>query len=212
MNKTEKALIILGRYPREGRVKTRLSKDLGNKEASKFYKSCTEHIFSEIEKLPRYIIPFLYYADIKDKKQVNIWINEKFIIVDPKFLNIEKNLKYAFEVCFKNNFKKVVCIATDVPNLSGEIILQAYDALENTDVVIGPDHSGGFYLFGIKKFYPELFTYNYKDRSKMVLEEIERIKSFNLSYFLLPQLIDVDTIEDLELISKQSLQNGIASW
>lgn len=196
-----KALIILGKFPRKGNVKTRLAKDIGDKKAVLFYKKCAEGIFKKVKLLENTKIYF-YYSDINDKENVNKWIKETFECVDPKSSDIEQNLLFAFENSFSSGAKKVVSIATDVPSISEELINQAFDKLNKFDVVIGPDNDGGFYLFGIKKFYPGLFTYKYQDRLNMVKEEIGRIKSFGLSVYVLPSLIDVDSLYDLELLSK----------
>lgn len=159
----KQTLIILGRFPKVGNVKTRLAKDIGEKKAVLFYKNCAENIFLEIEKLDNTKL-FFYYADFKNKLEIKNWVGKKFECIDPKFSDIEKNLHYAFSNCFKLGFEKVVSVATDVPQLSTKIIDQAFKALDKNDVVIGPDNDGGFYLFGVKKFYPNLFNFKYLDK------------------------------------------------
>lgn len=195
---SKSALIILGKFPKKGNVKTRLAQTLGEEKAVEIYKQCAEKVFFEIQQLRNEIPPFFYYGNVEDKSAIKEWIGDKFSCIDPKSNDIEKHLLNAFTEKFEDGAKKVVSIATDVPGLTAEIIREAFKNLENHDVVLGPDHNGGFYLFGIKKFYPGLFEYKYKNPENMFNEEIERIKSFGLSYHILPELIDIDTHEDLK--------------
>ncbi len=198
---TKQALIILGKYPKTGNVKTRLAQKIGDKEAVDFYKNCCEYIFSEVEKIQDSITPYFYFGNKPDHQEIKDWIGEKFICIPPQHNNIEKHLHSAFAERLSEGASKIVSIATDVPMLSSEIILQAFKALDTYDVVLGPDHKNGFYLFGLKRFYPEVFEYQYQDRNNMFNEEVERINSLGLSYYILPALIDIDTEEDLKSLA-----------
>ena len=57
---------------------------------------------------------------------------------------------------FKHVFKqggKVIVIGSDCYDLSAELMEEAFQKLNNSDVVIGPANDGGYYLLGIKKFH-----------------------------------------------------------
>ena len=44
------AIIVFTKFPVEGKVKTRLAKNMGNKFAVSFYRVCAEHTFKELLK------------------------------------------------------------------------------------------------------------------------------------------------------------------
>jgi glycosyltransferase A (GT-A) superfamily protein (DUF2064 family) len=47
--------------------------------------------------------------------------------------------------CFDQGFDKVIIIGNDTPGLTYNI-LKAHSSLQDTDLVLGPDHKGGAYL------------------------------------------------------------------
>src|SRR5437667_10547404 len=49
---TRDLLIIMARYPRRGRVKTRLAKDIGHRAATELYRSFLKHFASEFARAP----------------------------------------------------------------------------------------------------------------------------------------------------------------
>lgn len=58
---------------------------------------------------------------------------------------------------FQKGYKKVVLLSSSF-NVSDEIIRQAFEALNSSELVLGPTSTGGFYLYGMKQLYPSLFT------------------------------------------------------
>lgn len=198
----EQALIILGKYPTIGKVKSRLSKEIGEIKASNIYKQWLENLFKETSEIKNITLFFLY-SDLGDKKDISNWLeNSNILLVDPFSNDIEENLTQGFEYIFSLGFKKVISIASDVPGLSTEIIKDSFNSLSLFDVVIGPDKSGGIYLYGAKNHYPELFESENRDGSKIFDETIKIIKEKKLSYLCLEKLIDVDTKKDLDELQR----------
>lgn len=187
-------LIILGKFPKKGKVKSRLAKEIGEEKATEFYKNCLEHILREVDKL-KSLEKFFYFSEPQDEKSLRKWIGDKYKLVSPQTNNIEEKLNLAFEEHFKRGAKKVICIATDVPDLNARILQEALDMLDSFDIVIGSDQTGGIYLFGSKKSYPELFK---KGEGGVLDRTLKKIKKLNLSYYKLPTLLDIDTLEDLQ--------------
>ena len=105
----------------------------------------------------------------------------------------------AFKKAIEKGSENTIIIGTDIPDISSEIIKRALKALENTDVVIGPSNDGGYYLLGMKKLYKDLFIGIEWSRDSVLHNTIERLNNLNLSYSMLPELIDIDTEEDLKM-------------
>ena len=197
------SLVILGRFPSEkGQVKTRLAEDLGVEKAVSLYRSWIERIFKEALTLPDNYNIYFCYSDINDKDEVEKWVSEisgnRIICEEPSSENIELNMYYIFTRRLSQGSRKVVSIASDLPSIKAENILEAFRLLDEVNVVFGPDQRGGFSLFGIKdRLYPRLFRYEYHDKHNIVYEEIRRIKNYDLKYVVLPPIADVDTKDDL---------------
>ena len=101
----------------------------------------------------------------------------------------------AFEWAFNQGYQKVIGIGTDLWDLNQGIIEGALSALDSTNVVLGPAKDGGYYLIGMRKFYPELFQ-NKKWGGKDVFEDtLNDLKSKRVA--LLKEKSDIDTYKDL---------------
>jgi hypothetical protein len=194
-NKTD-SLIIFLRHPKNGQVKTRLAKKTSQDFATKFYKSCAEHIIQTTKKVSS-INRFVFYSDQSQKKDVISWLGDKFIFIPQDGDNLGSRMKNAFNYVFNIRAQKTIIIGTDIPELNKELLKDAFSYLDKNDVVIGPSKDGGYYLLGIKKMYPELFDGIEYSTSSVLSETIVRVKDAELSYHLLPVLSDVDTKEDL---------------
>jgi glycosyltransferase A (GT-A) superfamily protein (DUF2064 family) len=99
--------------------------------------------------------------------------------------------------------QKVVLIGTDCPSLEGKHIIQAFEALDQSDLVLGPAKDGGYYLIGMKcraNFLFEGITWS----SELVLSQTLALAAAQgLQTSLLPVLEDIDTLEDWERYCSQ---------
>jgi glycosyltransferase A (GT-A) superfamily protein (DUF2064 family) len=75
--------------------------------------------------------------------------------------------------------------------------VQAFAALENNEVVIGPAADGGYYLLGMKKLHPELFQNIAWSTDRVYAETIAVLQQQDLCYQTLETLTDVDEEKDL---------------
>jgi glycosyltransferase A (GT-A) superfamily protein (DUF2064 family) len=63
--------------------------------------------------------------------------------------------------------------------------------------VIGPATDGGYYLLGMKKFYPAFFQNKNWSTDSVCSDTISDFKNLNLNHFSLETLTDVDEEKDL---------------
>ena len=105
---------------------------------------------------------------------------------------------HAFQKAFEMGAESVVVIGTDIPHLNRSIIQSAFNALDETDVVIGPAMDGGYYLMGTCQRTATLFL-DIDWSSEFVLRQTEQlIRAQDLSIHYLPKLLDVDTEDDYQ--------------
>lgn len=91
---------------------------------------------------------------------------------------------------------KVVLIGSDLNNLTTEDINQAFEKLDEYDIVLSPTKDGGYGLIGMKDPVDVFMDIIYS--TPRVLEDtIKKIKFYNKSYYLLPTIRDVDELVDL---------------
>ena len=192
------SVIVFARYPEAGKVKTRLSKTMGTEFAAGFYRQMAENIFNICVALPRSINDLhLYYYNENDTERIKNWVPPEFSLHLQEGADLGEKMKNAFDLMFKNRYKKVIIIGTDCPGINRNIILKSFTKLSQYNVVTGPSNDGGYYLLGMNKFYPFLFDGIEWSSNQVLKRTIEIITQNKLKYFMLPRLIDIDTEEDL---------------
>jgi len=192
----KKALIIFIKNAVAGKVKTRLAKSIGNHAALKVYKNLLDitRSASSLVNANRY----LYYSEkIEAHDNWSIALFEKKLQLGK---DLGERMKNAFQESFDLENNKVVIVGSDCPKISAELIEEAFEKLEQHAIVIGPAKDGGYYLLGMNKPFPWLFENKEWSTENLLKQTIKSIENNKLSYCLLEELFDVDTIEDLKLL------------
>lgn len=186
------ALIIFVKNPEEGNVKTRLAKTLGKEKTLAIYKDLLHHtnIITKKVTADKYVF---YSSFINENDDWESSIFSKHLQSGDE---LGLKMQHALEKVFSYTYDCACIIGSDCPELTAEIIHQSFVQLNNADVVIGPAADGGYYLLCIKKIHPELFQNISWSTSDVLKETITVCKQLHLSYFLLPELNDIDTEED----------------
>jgi uncharacterized protein len=194
----QNTVITFCKYPVEGKVKTRIAKTIGNEFAVKIYKIFAEHTFRELLKTNT-IVPYLFFTEKNDREKIQKWTGSKFLLELQEGNDLGDRMYNACKKVIDKGSKKTVIIGTDIPDISSEIIRKAVKALDNSDVVIGPSNDGGYYLLGMKKLHRALFSGIEWSSESVLSLTVEKLNILNLSYSMLPELIDVDTEDDLKV-------------
>ena len=211
------ALGIMARYPRAGDTKTRLAADIGAHQAADLYSICARTVFSEMRNVPASVAKFVFFTGNSNWDKVSQWTGDGFDLLPQVGKDLGKRLANSFSQLFSSGIASAILIASDVPDISPAIIDEAFSALESHDIVLGPAHDGGYYLIGMKKLNKALFTGIQWGSSEVLEDTLVRIVESKQSCYLLPTLIDMDSIGDLRLwlamggIGAQELREYIRS-
>ena len=187
-------LIIFTRNPELGKVKTRLAKSIGDKNALTIY----ETLLTRTEKTIRGLScdKAVYYS-VKIREN-DIWDASIYQKHQQHGDDLGIRMLNAFSEAFNNNYDKVVIIGSDLFDLKSSHINEAFKALDNNDFVIGPAHDGGYYLLGMKFLYSQVFKNKKWGTTSVFKDTINDIK--NKSIHLLETLNDIDVYDDLQNI------------
>jgi rSAM/selenodomain-associated transferase 1 len=93
--------------------------------------------------------------------------------------------------------KAAIIIGTDCPELTDALLTQAFQALQQTALVLGPATDGGYYLIGLRQMVPDLFQSIAWSTDRVFQQTVMIARNLNLSISALPTLTDVDRPEDL---------------
>jgi len=197
-NFSKESLIIFTRYPQAGKTKTRLIPALGEQGAAQLQKKLTEHTLKEVNQLDVNIR--IYFSDGTEDLMVN-WLGNCYQYYPQSKGDLGERFIAALEESFTQNIEKVIIIGIDCPDLNANLINQAFQELSIKDLVLGKAEDGGYYLIGLRRFYPELFQ-GIDWGTDLVLQQtvaIAKARGLTISY--LPVLNDIDTPEDLATVT-----------
>lgn len=200
------AIILFGKFPREGSVKTRLAKSIGDAKATEFYRRCLSSLFAEAEKLAGDHDIFFCFADPKDAKKVKELVPKSFKLITHATGtdDLPTKITKTFQDVFELGYDKVVIFSTDVPELNSVVMEQSAQSLQTADCVIGPDSDGGYFCLGIRSFSPELLNVTYGTNQGMYQQTLRNVANNQLSSKILPEMSDIDNIDDLLALKKRS--------
>lgn len=190
-----KMLGVFLKYPVPGQVKTRLAGALGDDAAAAWYREMAELVLERTA------------ADEAYRRILFVSPEERILdfvrwLPDETFLpqrGADLGERMAGAVSQLLGFGGyALLIGTDVPDISKAVIVQAFDLLCLHDVVIGPAEDGGYYLIGMKQAHTTLFDGIAWSTPEVLPATLGKIAMLGLSYALLPELADIDTIEDYQ--------------
>ena len=190
MNKN--ALIIFARNPELGKVKNRLAKTIGKEKALEIYNKLLSNVYSETKDLK--CKKYLFLTERTDSGLFNDTYIQKIQTGE----GLGNKMLNAIGKVLEDGNEKVILTGTDILGLTSEIIIEAFQKLSDHDVVIGPAKDGGYYLIGMNEIMNPVFE-NMKWSNDQVLNiTLDRISKMGKSFYLLEELADIDTEEDLE--------------
>jgi len=112
--------------------------------------------------------------------------------------DLGERMKNAFNVIFDKDYNQIAIIGTDCPELTTDILKDAFKTLKTTDLVLGPAHDGGYYLLGMKQLHASLFEKINWSTNTVLAETHGKCEALQLNYALLPTFRDIDRAEDLK--------------
>ena len=201
------------KWPRYGHCKTRLSKDVGKKNALLIQIMMLQHTISVAKSLFEKNILDISLAisgiGFNSSKRwcqqlglKDFYLQGKGSLGERMKRQILKHQKHSF----LNKDRPLIFIGTDLPNLCHLELIETISRLKSSQVVIGPSTDGGYWLiaFSAKILSNNLFHpfIDIKWSTSNVLQKtIDNLNKINLKVDYLNNKIDVDNIHDLVKVS-----------
>lgn len=186
-------LIIFAKYPEPGRVKTRLAKKIGSERAASLYKEMAETVVLKTAPVGEKYRQVLFFDPPEREADFRRWFPG--LDLCPQ---VSGDLGARMEAAFRESFDAgaggVVLIGTDCPDLDHDLVIQAFQKMAGSDLVIGPATDGGYYLIGMKNLRGEIFTGIPWSTNRVLSMTLQRAEEAGLRVALLPTLSDIDEI------------------
>ena len=194
-------LVLFAKFPRPGRVKTRLARAIGIDAAAKLYEG---FLIDLIDRHLRQEYELVVAVDPDTGTPTEFRHRFEGVHAVRQFgRDLGERLQETF--CrWTRPARKVVIIGSDMPQLRPAAVQGALDALSECDVSIGPCIDGGFYLLGMKQ--PHRILDGVSWSTPKVLEQV-LVNCKGLRVTSLPPARDIDTGDDL-MASLPELQSS----
>jgi len=191
-------LIVFTRYPEPGKTKTRLIPVLGKVGAANLHRLMAQKAIARALSLQnsRRLSVEIHHTG-GSQPQMQDWLGTEMIYQNQRDGDLGARMTAAFQKSFDSGVDKVAIIGTDCPDLKAEIMAQAFDELSHHDLVLGPAKDGGYYLIGLRRSIPELFSGIKWGTSEVFASTRAIAQKLDLNIAYLPTLADIDLPEDL---------------
>ena len=189
---SKRLLIVFAKNPVLGKVKTRLAESIGDENAFRVYQellSHTEEVTSTLSNCDIHI----YYSDTIEASR---WNKSEYFVQNGSDLG--ERMMDAFKREFDKGYTEIIGIGTDLPDLDGKLLIEAFQSLDQNDVVFGPTKDGGYYLIGMTELHTCVFENKPWSTSTLLQDTLQELNENNIRYKLLETLDDIDTVEDLK--------------
>ena len=200
----QRAIVVMGKAPVPGTVKTRLVPPLDTEQAAQLYGAFLQDTLLTARAVPNAAV-YLSHPPADDPSTLRKLVPVGVCCIEDMKTDLGDSMDHAFRHCFERDAASVVLIGSDLPTLPADHIELAFDHLEQavSDVVLGPAVDGGYYLIGLRAAQRILFTNMVWSTSRVLEQTLVRARRAGLRTVLLKPWRDVDLPSDLEALRRE---------
>lgn len=188
----QNTLAIMAKAPAMGRVKTRLARDVGPVEATRFYRVALARLIHRLSVDPRWQTVVAASPGVQALPDQR-WLQDADAVVPQGEGDLGARMQRVFDTAPKG---PVVIIGSDIPDISARHVAQAFKALGTNDAVMGPSVDGGYWLIGQKRMPKVLMPFEGVEWSSG-RERDQTLANFgSVRVGMLSELSDVDSGAD----------------
>ncbi|MGH7919592.1 MAG: TIGR04282 family arsenosugar biosynthesis glycosyltransferase [Candidatus Dormibacteraceae bacterium] len=191
-------LFIAAKAPRPGLAKTRLGDGIGHRRATALYAAFLTDLGARFDRVSWYVTPAGAWREIAPLVRPS---RGTTVHLQPEG-DWNERQRHLLRAATGKGDQRVVLLASDSPHLTRDYVEDAFAALTEHDLVLGPTRDGGYALIGLRHWHDVLSGVTMSGGD--VLEGIlARAGALDLRVFLLPTSFDVDEAGDLEQLRRE---------
>ena len=196
--KNRELLVVVAKEPVPGQVKTRLFPHLSPPEAAILYRNFLCDTLAEMAAIPGIDVAIAFTP--AEAEKTFLPIADGFFKLFPQWgTDLGERLCNIFAEKLREGYEAVSIINSDSPDLPKKMVQDSFRLLGSgrAEVVFGPCDDGGYYLVGMKKVFPELFTGIPWSTDRVLSLSLEKARRIGVRPKLLSPWKDIDTYEEL---------------
>ena len=189
--------VVIAKEPVPGRVKTRLSPPFTPAEAALLAEAALADTLAAVAAAPvsRHVLAL--------DGAPGDWLPAGFDVIPQRGGGLDERLAAAFADAHATLPLPMVLVGMDTPQVTPRLLADAAGSLVSgeADAVFGPATDGGFWLLGLRRPDRSLLAGVPMSRPDTGRQQIDRLTSAGLRVAMAPELTDVDTFREAELIA-----------
>jgi rSAM/selenodomain-associated transferase 1 len=189
-----RVLGLFAKWPRPGRVKTRLAAATSPDWAAAVAAAFLADLLDRLADVPARRV--LAYAPPEDGREFARLTAGRYDLLPQADGDLGRRLASFFAGQLAGGARSVVVLGTDSPTLPPAYVERAFAELERADVVLGPAADGGYYLIGCAGRVPPVFDGIAWGSARVLGQTAARLSDPGWRLALLPPWYDVDTLDD----------------
>ncbi len=204
------AVLVLGRLPEAGRVKTRLGRRYGQAAAlalhTAFLQDTLEHATAAATDLGGRAV-FAYEGDGSPSRH-----GLTGVAAFPQSSgDLGRRQSAAQASLLDHGAGSVITIGSDSPTLPAPFFREAWERLETADVVVAPASDGGYVLIAVTRRHPDLYCGMEWGTPRVMDMLAERARDLGLTLHRMDQWYDIDDETGLQRLRRETLADpGVA--
>jgi rSAM/selenodomain-associated transferase 1 len=193
---------VFAKYWQCGQVKTRLAPQMGARRACELYRCfLTSTLVRMANQGDR---RFLVYSPPASEPEFQQLVAQRpWQLRQQSEGDLGARLSHHVQQSLCADTQRLVILGADSPSLPVAWIERAFELLHLHDVVLGPTQDGGYYLIGVRRYLPRLFTGIDWGTDRVWPQTIERLRGMadTPTFAILPYWYDVDHPDDLRRLA-----------
>ena len=189
--------IVIAKEPVPGRVKTRLTPPFTPAEAALLAEAALTDTLAAVAAAPvaRRVLAL--------EGSAGSWLPPGFDVIPQCGGGLDERLAAAFAEAHAALSQPMVLIGMDTPQVTPGLIADAAGMLDRgeADAVFGPAADGGFWLLGLRRPDRSLLAGVPMSRADTGRRQLDRLTAGGLRVAMMPELTDVDTAAEAELVA-----------
>ncbi|WP_285062692.1 DUF2064 domain-containing protein [Frigoribacterium sp. ME-P-080] len=195
-------LVVIAKETIPGKVKTRLHPPLSLEQAADVAAAAIQDTLDVVRRLPATRRVLLFDGN---RRPVG---SEDFDVIP----QIGGDLDARLGALFDEVDGKTVLIGMDTPQVTVEALAPVFDAwTDDVDAWFGPANDGGFWALGLSRPTGDLLRGVPMSRDDTGAHQLRRLADAGLTVRMLPELVDVDTIDDARLVAASAPHSRFAA-
>ena len=196
---SQTCLIVFAKTPVRGSVKTRMRPFLSDEDCLRLHTLLLRLWMGRLRHWDLGQVHKAVFLTPSARAQPDLKLDtpEDVAVETQQGEGLGERLSDALKQKWNEGFRKLVFIGTDSPVLGIEDLQAAFQALDQSEVVLGPATDGGYYLIGFSTLLPALFSGISWGTSEVFRETVQQLETNSIRWQCLRESFDLDTYEDL---------------